>query len=413
MKRLHICLLAILFVNFTTSFASAKDVVKEDLAQRYGRIIEELKEFNRTHHAVGLDVTAMHQDMEKQPVQALLPLLSHPLWEVRESAVYVIRLRPQSEINHEDVRRAAVKALNLETEDDVIDDLVYLIVRSRAAGATPRLTTILLNTRHHESIRRHVAHWLGQMGNSSAAPALIKATEDKSQAVSGEALSALALLGDDRALPALRKFARSQRKPHRLSAIYGLGVMKDTTSIPYLQGLLKSSDRQLLVTSIGALGDMQAKSAIHELSPFLNHKVEEVRARALYSLLKIGGIESWRIFIARYKAKPNDHYALQGIVYLYQERVKEKLPLVQPTLTSTDLRSLADALTLTLAQSSQKPVNRMVTEDHIKTVRSLDDWYFVSTDYGEIGHCRTGHTFLVYREGNKWLMARAIEEWVW
>jgi HEAT repeat protein len=371
-------------------------------AARYERVIEEKREYNRTHHAVGMDLSDLHKDMATQPVEALLPLLAHPYPELREAAAAVLRTRPEDR-DRDDVRRAVVAALQAETNPVVLQQLITTARVVKAEAAAPFLTRLLLDPRF-EDLAENVAETLGELGDLAAVPALIKAANGRSEPTRRAALWALAHLGDPDARPVLRKWARATGSPSRGNAILGLGLMKDLGSAPYLCRLLHARDRNLVLTAIRSLELMRPRGAAEDLAPLLDHADEYVREQALGALLQIADTEALAILLDRYRADPDSARALADLRLVRTETV-EKLPEVRESLGDEDLDALARALTAALPGGEGRPPR--VTAGHVKRVWKHGGWYFVWTDYGS-----AGHLFLVRRERDRWLRGRALSSWI-
>jgi HEAT repeat protein len=382
--------------------AGTGPVRASDPAARYERVIEEKREYNRSHHAVGMDLADLHKDMATQPVEALLPLLAHPYPELREAAAAVIGTRPEDR-DREDVRHAVVAALQAETKPVVLQRLITTARVVKAEAAAPFLTRLLPDP-GFEDLGENVAQTLGELGDLAAVPALIKAADGRSEPTRRAALWALAQLGDPDARPTLRKWARATGSPSRGNAILGLGLMKDLGSAPYLRRLLHARDRDLVLTAIRSLELMRPRGAAEDLAPLLDHADEYVREQALGALLLIADTEALDILLDRYRADPDSARALADLRLVRSETV-EKLPEVRESLGAEDLDALALALTAALPGGEGQPPR--VTAGHVKRVWRHGGWYFVRTDYGS-----AGHLFLVRREGDRWLRARALESWI-
>lgn len=182
-------------------------------------------------------------------VEALLPLCSHPLEDVRQMAAAVL-----AEIG--DAR--ALDALILALQD------VDWYVREQAALG------------------------LGRIGDACAANALIAALQDRDPLVRRAAIKALGEIAPEESLERLALMLQDSSPPVRLAAAQALSTVEDPVIIDALVNALEAENGEILLLVIRALTKLHAPQAVDALVRNLQHSDNQIRQAAADALAAMG-----------------------------------------------------------------------------------------------------------------------------
>ena len=139
--------------------------------------------------------------------------------------------------------------------------------------------------------RRAAALELGRIGDTAAAPQLVKLLADPDEQVQVNAIMALAWLQAKAAVPALLPLAQSDRDRLRRRAVQALGQIGAAEATPALQGLLAHADHHTAINAILALGWLRDPRAVAPLSAVLTSadaKDARQRDRACAAAVALG-----------------------------------------------------------------------------------------------------------------------------
>lgn len=188
--------------------------------------------------------------------------------------------------------RAAVEPLI----DRALVELTAGFVREACAAALGRMKDeralaplVVLLANEHPTVRSAALRALGALGDRTAIPAILSLTDDTAVAV--PLIEALTALADRRGTAALVGLALRSSLPNadRMRALWGLGTLADPGAITGLKPLLRIRDKELVRGTAEALGRIGDAAAVPELVQLLEHRSEQVRRSATWSLQKITG----------------------------------------------------------------------------------------------------------------------------
>lgn len=240
-----------------------------------------------------------------------------PVVEVRTEAVRVV-----GALAHRDVVPGLVKIFEKEKNEAVRDEILAIFAREGDQRALPVLLPLLeakdppplvfealrgiahpkavglllpLLDNPAGAIRSRAIQVLGDIGDHSAAPKLVKALLDKDPAVVREAINAVAQLGSPEAVGPLLKLCDHPDAKVRLSAIRALATYRFPQVIPakdalpvVLKHLKKDTDRNRIEAArvLGAVKISEAVPALREAAAAASPR--DVRRAALEALGQIG-----------------------------------------------------------------------------------------------------------------------------
>ena len=136
-------------------------------------------------------------------------------------------------------------------------------------------------------VRWNAAKALGKIGNSSAIPALLEALKDEYWEVREAAVKALGKIKNPFALPSLLEALKDKDRRVRRAAALALGKIGDSTVIPGLIEALKDKDWEVRENAVKALGKIADSSTIPRLLEILKDEDWKVRWAAVKALRKI------------------------------------------------------------------------------------------------------------------------------
>jgi HEAT repeat protein len=240
-----------------------------------------------------------------------------PVVEVRAEAIRVI-----GALAHRDVVPGLVKVFEKEKNEAVRDEILAIFAREGDQRALPVLLPLLeakdppplvfealrgiahpkavgpllpLLENPAGAIRSRAIQVLGDLGDHSAAPKLVKALLDKEPTVVREAINGVAQLGSAEAVGPLLKLSDHPDAKVRLSAIRALATYRFPEVIPakdalprVLKHLKKDTDRIRIEAArvLGAVKIQEAVPALREAASAANPR--DVRRAALEALGQIG-----------------------------------------------------------------------------------------------------------------------------
>jgi HEAT repeat protein/beta-lactamase regulating signal transducer with metallopeptidase domain len=138
-------------------------------------------------------------------------------------------------------------------------------------------------------VRRTVAVSLGQLQDTTAVEALMRALSSDSDAEVREAAAyALGEIEDPRAIPALgQALLQDDVSAVRVMAAYALGEIEDARGVEPLAAAINDPDYEVRLAVIRALGEIESPAAIDALSSALGDSDVEIREAAVYALGEI------------------------------------------------------------------------------------------------------------------------------
>ncbi len=148
-------------------------------------------------------------------------------------------------------------------------------------------------------IRYFAVEALGEIGDSSAVPALIEDLEKDDMLSSGAAF-ALGKIGDRSAVPALIKALKSKDPLTRVRAVNALGTIEDTSAVPDLtRVIVEDKNPDVKIAAAEALRKFQDPSAIPALEIVFRRwdRNGKVRLAVTNTLEKFGRL-SINVFIS-------------------------------------------------------------------------------------------------------------------
>ncbi len=139
------------------------------------------------------------------------------------------------------------------------------------------------------SVRQTAAHALGELQDSAAVIALMRAvTQDPDVGVRKTAAWALGEIGDARAVPALvQALTADEDHEVRRMAAWALGEIEDPAAIEGLGAALQDENRDVRAAAIHALGEIEDARAIGAIVPALRDADAEIRKHAAWALGEI------------------------------------------------------------------------------------------------------------------------------
>lgn len=151
-----------------------------------------------------------------------------------------------------------------------------------------------LDDPHHE-IRERAAHELGEIGDPTAAKALIQILDDPDADVRFAVAEALGELRSEAAMKPLMRRLEDEDPDVCAAAAVALGKIGLTDPIGALIEKLDHQDRFVRAGAAQALGDLDAAAAVPQLINLMrNDSIGDVRRAAAAALCAIGGRESAR-----------------------------------------------------------------------------------------------------------------------
>ena len=146
------------------------------------------------------------------------------------------------------------------------------------------LDGLLKGLGHWDSdVRRHSAHYLGELGDIKATEKLIEAIKnDEKTRVKDWALEALGKIGDKRGVKVILKHAKDKEWPTRRTVAEALGTLGGVQGVNTLERLTKDKKDDVRLAAIHALGEIHDTQAARLLVRVWkkNHK-KNVREAAL------------------------------------------------------------------------------------------------------------------------------------
>ena len=147
----------------------------------------------------------------------------------------------------------------------------------------------------HDVVRENAARKLGELGDLSAAEALIQALSDPDVDVRFYASEALGKLKSEVALKSLIRLLSDDDPDVCSAAAIALGQIGLPNAAGPLIDQLEHSDRFVRAGAVWALGNLKAVEAVRPLIHMMrNDSISDVREAATVALCKIGGPEAQR-----------------------------------------------------------------------------------------------------------------------
>jgi HEAT repeat protein len=145
--------------------------------------------------------------------------------------------------------------------------LLHQIQGSEKARAIEPILRFLDDSTVDDVVRSEAARALGRLGDHSASPALLRATDDLSWRVRFAAVRALIEIRERTAGPKLVAALHDDCRGVRLAAARGLGVLRSAEAAPELRAALTSDDMWLRLRAaeaLAAIGEPDLKDLLQE-----------------------------------------------------------------------------------------------------------------------------------------------------
>jgi hypothetical protein len=157
----------------------------------------------------------------------------------------------------------------------------------------PDLSTVQLATESLKGEKKYVrwkaARALGEMGDTSAVPDLLKALDDLDRFVRLHVMQALGKLSDKQAVePLLEVVKRREDEGEAEIAIQSLGQIGDRSALPTLLDALNDKSKLIRQSAVKALGNMKDERAVSKLIPLIYRS--EFEEEAINALADIGEV---------------------------------------------------------------------------------------------------------------------------
>ncbi len=130
--------------------------------------------------------------------------------------------------------------------------------KRKAKEALPKLF-VLLEKDENALVRDNVAFALGEIGDPSAIPCLIRALKDRDEWVRKSAAKALAYLNASEAADDLIMLLNDPSPTVRKTAVRTLGILGITKACPYIERLLNDENILVKKNAIQALEQLKSK----------------------------------------------------------------------------------------------------------------------------------------------------------
>jgi HEAT repeat protein len=157
----------------------------------------------------------------------------------------------------------------------------------KADDAVPVLSRVM---RGYVGSRSLAAKALGQIGDPSAAPALIEALGVQSRSLQLAALKSLGQLQYQEALPAVREFLDAIDPRLRRTAALTLGALGDERAVSALLEIARSDESPLVrPAAVEALGMVGDEDVLDQLLPFVDDSNAYLRAALAHALSSLDG----------------------------------------------------------------------------------------------------------------------------
>ena len=213
--------------------------------------------------------------------------------------------------------------------------------------------------------RKQAAEVLGELGDKSAVPYLIKATKDESPEVRCASCEALGKLGDRGAIEPLKEVLKDESPEVRCAAAEALGFLKNNTGLSILIQAIQdntiSYHRRCGVAK--ALGILEEPGAVPTLVSVLDDKNPILRREVIYALGKIKDKRAVEPLLERLKdeSMPEIRVATTGAL----ADIGEKTAIPQLVM-----KSLNDPATEVRASAS-KALDRLIDQRAIPMLVEL------------------------------------------
>ncbi|WP_417909161.1 HEAT repeat domain-containing protein [Candidatus Electronema sp. PJ] len=199
------------------------------------------------------------------------------------------------------VRQAAAEALGNLGDRSVVPELVkcltdeHMFVREAAVEALSNLGDrsvapefVKLLADEDENVRQKAAEALVHISNSSIAPKLIEFLANENENVWQKAAEILGQIGDNSITPELIKILADKNENVRAFAAKALGKLGDRSITPELVKLLTDKDGAVRIRAAEALGNLGDSSVAPDLVKLLADENDNVRMFAAEALGKLG-----------------------------------------------------------------------------------------------------------------------------
>jgi HEAT repeat protein len=161
-------------------------------------------------------------------------------------------------------------------------------VRAAAAGALhyaeaiPQLIKAIDD--NDERVRAGAVTALGRIGEAGTENALIAALSDVNQSVRSAAAGALGAIKSIKAVGSLARLIGDPETAVRLSAVIALGKIRDTATVPPLIAALRDRDGAVVKSAAAALGDLRDPRAVEPLRSTVQTCPESARGTVEFAL---------------------------------------------------------------------------------------------------------------------------------
>jgi len=191
--------------------------------------------------------------------------------------------------DEEDVRAAAVEGLD-EIGSEAVEQLLVKITGSKiqegADWATAKKFANALSSDVPE-LRMAAASALGQLGEASVIPNLVKALEDENPNVRVRAAAALAQLDHPKAVPPLISRLSDPHGKVRHEAAVALASIGTDQALAALLEMLDDSNTAIRRIAAASLGEAGTVRAVQPLTNALNDESSAVRSAAVFSIIEL------------------------------------------------------------------------------------------------------------------------------
>lgn len=138
------------------------------------------------------------------------------------------------------------------------------------------------------TVRLSAVKALGKLGDISARPILIQTLSNEDELIRREAAFSLAEMKDSSSAPEIIKLLKDESETVRSGAAYSLGELKSKEAVPFLIEALNDSSDSVRMYSADALGGIGDISAVSPLIKALKDNAAKVRSTTAYSLGELG-----------------------------------------------------------------------------------------------------------------------------
>jgi len=211
-------------------------------------------------------------------VPSLLPLLSHPNHQVRQSTIKLLsRFADESVVN-------GLRATTLDPVANVRLEAVQALQRLRAAGAVPELTRALRDADF--KVQGAAIDALCDIGDAKTVPLLLEVLTDPSDQARRAAVEVLNVVATPEAIADLVRALGDQDWWVRVRAADALGALGGEKVVQAVVGLMDSSDEFLRRQAVEILNAVPTQAAALALIHALEDDDWWVRERAIDALGK-------------------------------------------------------------------------------------------------------------------------------